>query len=189
MVEKAKKEKVSEKVKESKKEVKETKTEAKSVKAETKKETKEVKVEKKVSEKKFIPFVEKNKPKKGNEVKEIQKRIGETKKSHPVFRGRFGKKQFRRKSNKKWDKWRKPHGIDLDKGINHGRRPKTGYGNPSDIRGMHPSGYKEVMVYNVNDLEKIDSKSTAGRISATVGKRKRNDIITKANEKKIWIFN
>ncbi len=188
MVEKIKKEKVSEK-KDTKKEVKETKTETPSVKAETKKEIKEVKKEVKVSKKKFIPFTEKKKPKKGTEVKAIQKRISETKKHHPVFRGRFGKKQFRRKSIKKWDKWRKPHGIDIDRGLNHGHRPKTGYSGPANIRGMHPSGYEDVMVYNVNDLEKVNPKSQAGRISATVGKRKRNDIIAKANEKGIWILN
>ncbi len=161
-------------------------------KAEKAKETKtesKTPVAKVVKVKKFIQFVKKIKPKKSTSVKELQKNITENKKDHPVFRGRFGKRQFRRISIKKWDKWRKPHGIDLDKGLNHGRRPKTGYKNSSDIRGVHPSGYAEVMIYNVNDLKKVDNKTSAGRIGATVGKRKRNDIITEANKLGIWIFN
>ena len=107
----------------------------------------------------------------------------------PTMRGRFGKKNIRRKSIEKWDKWRKPHGIDLDKGIQHGFRPKIGYGTSVETKHVHPSGYREVIVCNMNDLEKIDSKTQASRLSRTIGKRKRNLIVKKANEKGIWVLN
>ena len=106
-----------------------------------------------------------------------------------MFRGRFGKKQFRRKSIKKWDKWRKPRGIDLDRDIAHGYSPKIGYRSDTKLRNIHPSGYKEILVCNLNDLAKIDNKTQAARISKTIGKRKRNEIIKKANEKAIWVLN
>ncbi len=138
--------------------------------------------------KKFIQKVKKDKLKKSDEAWESQQKI-KNRKKHPVFRGRFGKKNIRRKSIAKWDKWRKSHGIDLDRGLNHGYRPKIGYGNPAEIKGLHASGYREVMVFNVKDLEKIDAKKEAARIGATIGKKKRNDIVTKANEKKIRILN
>jgi len=167
---------------------------ADSAKAESKttaKAEKEAVVETKKApvKKKYIPYVEKDNAKKSEEAKKLRGEIALKKKWHPVFRGRFGKRNIRRKSIAKWNKWRKPHGIDLDKKLAHGFRPKVGYGSDVSIKGIHPSGYREVMVYNVNDLAKIDIKTQGARISATVGKRKRNAIVTKANEKKIWIFN
>lgn len=190
MTEKETKKKTSAKdvAKENVKEVKaETKNEAK---AETKTtEKKDTKVQaKKEIKKKFIQYVEKKKPKKSKEVLETQKSL-QGKTHTPVFRGRFGKKNIRRKSIAKWDKWRKPHGIDLDRGLNHGRRPKIGYRREAVLRDIHPSGYKEVLVNNVKDLEKVDPKFAAARLSATIGKRKRNEIVTKANEKGIWVLN
>jgi len=194
---------------ETKKEVKATpakapvKKETTKAKAETKKETtakkeakEEVKETKKDSKKgekvevkkKFIQKVKKNKIKKSAEAKKIQETLKDKKKL-PTFRGRFGKKQTRKKSNKKWQKWRKPRSIDLDRGLQHGYRPKIGYRNKASIRDIHPSGYVEVRVENVADLAKVDVKINAIRIGATVGKRKRNEIVTKANEKGIWILN
>jgi len=153
---------------------------------ELKKEEKE-KPQKK-EQKKFIPYEKKENKKKSKEAIELQKKLAE-RKWHPVFRGRFGKKNIRRKSIEKWDKWRKPHGIDLDKGLQHGFRPKIGYGNKAELKHLHPSGYREVAVCNMNDLEKIDSKTHAARISRTIGKRKRNEIVKKANEKGVWVLN
>ena len=162
-----------------------TKTDEKKV-TEVKEEKKTV--EKKEVKKKYIPKVKKENKKKSKEAVDIQKTLKDKKKL-PVFRGRFGKKNIRRKSNKKWQKWRKPRSIDLDRGLQHGFTPKIGHRNKTALRGIHPSGYNEVMVRNVNDIENVNVKTEAIRISATVGKRKRNEIITKANEKGIWVLN
>jgi large subunit ribosomal protein L32e len=170
---------------------KETKTENKpqETKAETKTEKKvEAKVETKVETKKYIPYVKKENKKKSNEAFNLQKKLL-TKKATPTFRGRFGKKNIRRKSIEKWDKWRKPHGIDLDKGINHGREPRIGFRREKETRHVHPSGYKEVLICNMNDLAKVEVKTQAARLSRTLGKRKRNEIVKKANEKGIWVLN
>jgi large subunit ribosomal protein L32e len=138
--------------------------------------------------KKFILKEKKENKKKSPEAKAIQKTLVD-KKRLPIFRGRFGKKNIRRVSNKKWQKWRKPRSIDLDRGLQHGFTPKIGYRNKASIRGIHPSGYVEVRVANLNDLDNIDTKINAIRISKTVGKRKRNEIIKEANKKGIWILN
>lgn len=167
--------------------VEEMKTEKKAETKEAKKETVKAK-EKVIVKKKFIPKIKKDKQKKSKEALEVQNAL-KAKKKHPVFRGRFGKRNIRRKSIAKWDKWRKPRGIDLDRGIEHGFTPKIGYRNKTAIRDFHPSGYREVLVHNVKEIENIDVKTQAIRISATVGKKKRNEIITKANEKKIWVLN
>jgi len=163
------------------------------VKTEAKKETApETKTETHTGQakvaKKFIQYTKKENKKKSKEAVALQKSVL-NKKHTPVFRGRFGKKNIRRKSIAKWDKWRKPHGIDLDKGLQHGFRPKIGYRRHVEFRFIHPSGYKEVLVCNMNDLAKIDPKVEAIRISATMGKRKRNILVAKANEKGVWILN
>ncbi|MDD3083897.1 MAG: eL32 family ribosomal protein [Candidatus ainarchaeum sp.] len=166
--------------------------EEKNIKKENKnKEAKEIKTKEEVvkkKEKKYIQEEKKENKNKSKEAKEAQKKL-EIKKKHPVFRGRFGKKNIRRKSIKKWQKWRKPRSIDLDRGLQHGYRPKIGYRNDKKIRDIHPSGYKEIRVENLKELEKVNVKENAIRIGATVGKRKRNEIIKKANEKGIWVLN
>jgi len=164
-------------------------TEAKHEHKEPKTETKtEAKTPAKKEVKKFIQYVKKENKAKSKEARDNQKKL--LAKTHtPVFRGRFGKKNIRRKSIAKWDKWRKPHGIDLDKGLQHGFRPKIGYGRACEIRDIHPSGYIDVLVCNINDLEKIKPKTEAARFSRTIGKRKRNELMKKANEKGIWVLN
>lgn len=65
----------------------------------------------------------------------------------------------------------------------------TGYRGPKAARGLHPSGYQEILVYNVEDLKKVDSKTQAIRIAHTVGKKKRAQILTEARKKRIVILN
>ena len=56
-------------------------------------------------------------------------------------------------------------------------------------RYLHPSGYEEVVVRNVDDLSKVDSETQAIRIAHTVGMKKRADISVRAEERHIHILN
>jgi len=88
--------------------------------------------------------------------------------------------------------WRRPDGITSKMRINLKYRPskvRVGFRGPKDTRGLHPSGFEEVTVYNVNDLEKIDPKTQAARIGGTVGTKKRMDIEKKAEELEVRILN
>jgi len=90
------------------------------------------------------------------------------------------------------ENWRRPRGIDSKMRLKKKGKPPLpgiGYRVPKLIRGRHPSGFKEVLVYNVKDLEKIDPSREAARIGSTVGKRKRIEIIKKADEKGIRVLN
>jgi large subunit ribosomal protein L32e len=88
--------------------------------------------------------------------------------------------------------WRKPRGLDNKirrkiKGWPSG--PSMGYKGPKIARFLHPSGYREVMVFNVQGLSLIDPNTQAARISHTVGKRKRALIIAEAKNLSIKILN
>jgi large subunit ribosomal protein L32e len=90
------------------------------------------------------------------------------------------------------DKWRRPRGKQ-SKLRKHkkarGSMPNAGYGSPKSIRGLHPSGFEDVLVYNASNLDNLDSKKQACRIASTVGKRKRFEIMKKASEMKIKVLN
>ena len=88
--------------------------------------------------------------------------------------------------------WRRPKGLDSKmrlkkKGYNP--LPNVGYRTPKAFRGIHPSGYIEVLVHNLKELENLNPKTHAIRVAHTVGKRKRIEIEKVAKEKGITILN
>ncbi len=90
------------------------------------------------------------------------------------------------------ENWRRPKGIDNKMRQKVKGWPQTvnvGYRGPKMARNLHPSGYEEVLVYNVKDLEKVDIESQAVRIAHTVGKKTRLQILAAAKEKGIFVLN
>lgn len=90
------------------------------------------------------------------------------------------------------DHWRRPKGIDNKMRTKESGWPKSvsvGWRGPKAVRGLHPSGKEEVMVWNTLDLENIDPETQVARIGGSVGKRKRDSIKTKAEELNIRILN
>ncbi len=88
--------------------------------------------------------------------------------------------------------WRRPRGIDSKMRMEvkgWPKRVKVGYRGPKAVRSLHPSGYKEVLVHNVKELEKLDPETEAARIAHTVGARKRREILKRAKELGIKVLN
>lgn len=88
--------------------------------------------------------------------------------------------------------WRRPYGLHSKQRRHFGYRPNVvsvGYGGPKAVRGLHPSGFREVRVHNVDDVERLDAKSEAARIAGSVGARKREAIEAAAERLKIRILN
>ena len=88
--------------------------------------------------------------------------------------------------------WRKPKGYQSKQRLNMKYRTpmaRVGYGKVRAAKGLHPSGFIEVLVHNVDALEDVDPKTHAIRIGARVGNRKRFAIHNKADEMGIRILN
>jgi|TARA_B100001964_G_scaffold244189_1_gene324663 large subunit ribosomal protein L32e len=89
-------------------------------------------------------------------------------------------------------RWRKPRGIH-SKMRKHkkGKRvsPCIGFRTKGALRGLHPSGYKEILTYNSKSLETIDKDVYAIRIAAVVGKRKREEILKKSKKLQLKVLN
>lgn len=90
------------------------------------------------------------------------------------------------------ESWRRPKGIHSKMKRNLKRRPPVvdiGFRGPAEVRGLHPSGFEEVIVFNSEGLENIDPKVQAVRIGGTVGTKKRLVIQERADELGIRVLN
>ena len=88
-------------------------------------------------------------------------------------------------------RWRRPAGRHSKLKVREkskGSLPGVAYRAPKKMRGLHPSGFREVLIQNLNDLERIGEKE-AGRISSKIGKKKKKVILDKAKELKVKILN
>ena len=137
----------------------------------------EKKKKKKVTKKKEETPSEggKIKPQLDDETRELLAKRRERYSKQPQF-NRYGWYRYKRLGKK----WRRPRGVDSKQRLNlKYRTPKanTGYGKPSKVRGLHPSGFQEVLVHRPDDVESVDPKIQAIRIGSTVGTRKRKSII------------
>lgn len=159
---------------------------------ETKKESKEKEVSKKKEEVEIIEEVEeiykaKKKPELDKELKEkllIRKQI---KDRTPEF---LREEWFRYKRIP--DNWRRPDGLQSKMRKNLKYRPskvRVGFKGPKKVRGLHSSGFEEVLIHNVSDLENVEPKKQAVRIGGTVGTKKRLEIAKKAEERDIRVLN
>ncbi|RAH06443.1 MAG: 50S ribosomal protein L32e [Methanobacteriota archaeon] len=88
--------------------------------------------------------------------------------------------------------YRKPKGKDSKMRKNKKYRSpmaRIGYGKISVARGLHPSGFEEVMVHKADQLDGLDPERQAVRIGSTVGNRKRSSIHDRADELGLRILN
>jgi len=119
-------------------------------------------------------------------MKELKTRL-KRKRKKPEFI-RQGGKNLKRLGKK----WRKPRGSQSKLRKHKKARgfiPHPGYGSPKSVKGLHPSGFEEILIYNVNDLGKINSEKQACRIASSVGMKKRLKIMEKTKELKIKVLN
>ena len=111
-------------------------------------------------------------------------------------RKRVGKPKFNRQDHHKKKRvstsWRRPRGqlSKQRKGVKgKGDTVEAGFRTPTEVRGKHPSGFEEVRVHNVDDLEGVDGDREAVRIASKVGARKRERIEEQAEDQDVRVLN
>jgi len=104
--------------------------------------------------------------------------------------------KFRHEQTHRWirvsDNWRKPRGIDSatrEKRKGRITMVSSGYRTPKTVRNLHPSLYVEIRVHNPSEVENLDPDVHAVRIGATVGGRKRLEILAAADAKLLRVLN
>jgi len=132
--------------------------------------------------------VAKQKPVLDDDIKAALALRSEQKKKTPSFRRTewFRYKRLSRSG------WRAPHGMDSKQRRNYKYRSalvRVGHGKVAAARGLHPSGFREIMVQNTVDLETIDPETEAARVGRSVGGRKREQIYSRADELGIRVLN
>jgi large subunit ribosomal protein L32e len=115
---------------------------------------------------------------------EIRKRLS---KKRPSFR-RVESWRYKRVK----DSWRKARGIDSQTRMKEKsgvKSPSVGYRSPKKVRGIHPSGYEEVRVFNINDIKGLNNKKHALKLSGRIGAKKRIALIDYAQNRGFKILN
>ncbi len=93
------------------------------------------------------------------------------------------------KRRKKLQSWRRPKGGDSKMRLKRKSYPfsvSIGYKSPKKTSGLI-QGLKPVLIHNTKELNKLDNNSIA--ILAKIGNKKRLEIISEAEKKKIKIAN
>ncbi len=101
-------------------------------------------------------------------------------------------KQDSHKKSKLSSAYRRPRGLQSKVRLNkkgYRTMPTVGYGSPNAVKHLTSSGLIPFVITNISDLESIDSKKECIIISATVGAKKKLDIVKLAIEKQIAIEN
>ncbi len=115
---------------------------------------------------------------------ELRKKM---KKKRPKFR-RVESWRYKRVK----DSWRKARGIDSRTRIKSKsgvKSPSVGYRAPKSIRGLHPSGFEEINVITIKDLEGLSPKKHAIKVASRLGARKRIKLIEYAQRRGFKILN
>jgi large subunit ribosomal protein L32e len=166
-------------------------------KAETEEEKVEAKEEEKTEEKPEKPFTTaKPKPlprpveKSNLDLDEETRRLLGARKTNKASLPKFHRIDSHKKKCLKIS-WRKPMGHHSQfrrQRKAKGALVKAGYGSPAAVRGLHSSGYEEVLVFRPQDVQGI-TKTQAIRVAGGVGKKKQAEIEKAAKELNIKVLN
>ena len=125
-------------------------------------------------------------------------KIIKSKSDYLSLRSQINKKRPTFRAQESWrykridSRWRKPKGFDSFMRIQKKSWPaivKIGYRGPKAVRGLHPSGYNDILIHNINGLKNLDPSNDAIRLSSKIGKRYKLLIINEADKLGFKILN
>ncbi|MDZ7688009.1 MAG: 50S ribosomal protein L32e [Halobacteriales archaeon] len=104
----------------------------------------------------------------------------------------FKRQDHHKKKRVSADSWRRLRGSNSKRRKNKkgkGAEVNVGYRTPAKARGLHPSGFDEVLVHRPEELDDVDSDTQAVRIGSSVGGRKRERIEERALDDGVRVLN
>ena len=122
------------------------------------------------------------------ETKTMLKFRAAQKKKQPAFR----RQEWFRYKRLSHSGWRKPKGYQSKQRLNMKYRTpmaRIGFGKISAVRGLHSSGFEEVLIHKIEDLESLNPEKQAIRIGSSVGNRKRLSIHDRADDLGLRVLN
>lgn len=123
-----------------------------------------------------------------DETKTMLKFRAVQKKKQPAFR----RQEWFRYKRLSHSGWRKPKGYQSKQRLNMKYRTpmaRIGFGKISAVRGLHSSGFEEILIHKIEDLESINPEKQAIRIGSSVGNRKRLSIHDRADDLGLRVLN
>lgn len=120
-------------------------------------------------------------------VKKLLEQRKTRKKVQPTFVVKESKFSARVKT-----RWRFPRGKHSAVRQHHKGRPALptpGYGSPKEVKFLHHTGMKPVLVCCEKDLLALNNDQEGAILSATLGTRKKLSLLKLAQEKKITLLN
>ncbi len=88
--------------------------------------------------------------------------------------------------------YRKPKGIDNKSRMklkNKAKMANVGYSSPKCVRGFHPSGLRPHRIFNIQQLKNLHHHSDLVIVGASVGNKKKKEILKEAKKRKLKIAN
>jgi len=134
-----------------------------------------------------VKFVAKSKP----ALDEAARRALGVRRDVDARRPRFLRQEWYRYA-RLGEKWRRPQGGQSKLRRHFGYRINVvsiGYRSPRRSRGLHPSGFVEVLVHTLRELDGADPKRQAIRVAHGVGARKRRIIQDEARKRGLRVLN
>lgn len=88
--------------------------------------------------------------------------------------------------------WRKPRGLHSKmrhRFAGHMALVDPGYGSPREAYGLHPSGYEQILIHTLNELQKLNTKTQGAILGSTIGLPRKIALLTKAKELGVKVLN
>jgi large subunit ribosomal protein L32e len=101
-------------------------------------------------------------------------------------------KQDAHKRAKLTKAWRRPRGYQSKMRLGkrgYARAISAGWGSPRSVEGLARNGLRPVSVATLSQLEALDVKKECAVLVRTLGARRKEELLTKAKERKVIVLN
>jgi large subunit ribosomal protein L32e len=88
--------------------------------------------------------------------------------------------------------WRRPRGVHSKlrhRFAGHRALVNPGYGSPKEAYGLSPSGYEQILVHTISELQKLNSKTQGAILGSTIGLPRKIALLTEAKKLGVRVLN